>query len=425
MKKKILVVGPVLTRSGYGEQSRFALRALRTREEDFDIYIVPTSWGSTGWLVDVNEERAWIDQRIKETQIYNSQGGRYDATIQVDVPWSPPPPGSKEGGGWRQLSNHDIGFTAGIETTKVSPQWIQSAAQMKKIIVVSNHSKEVFNNTEYEGKSDRGEVVNLKNQTPIDVVGFPFRKQEPTIPEIDLEYDFNFLTIAQWGPRKNLENTLRWFIEEFHNRPVGYIIKTSFMKNCLMDRNRVYAMVKNIYDQYEDTKCKIYLLHGDLSDSEVAGLYKHPKIKVYLSLTHGEGFGLPIFDAVCFGLPVVTSGWSGQMDYLTAPKRNKPSRKRGHFAKVDFSLAPIQREAVWDGILQKDSLWCYPSPGSAKMRMRQAYESYEKHIARANVLKKHILKEFDQEVMYKKFLAALELDIIETPEDNFQEVIVL
>ena len=33
MKKKIFVRGPVLTQSGYGEQSRFALRALKSREE--------------------------------------------------------------------------------------------------------------------------------------------------------------------------------------------------------------------------------------------------------------------------------------------------------------------------------------------------------------------------------------------------------
>ena len=37
MKTKVLLVGPVLTRSGYGEQARFAMRALRSREDLFDI----------------------------------------------------------------------------------------------------------------------------------------------------------------------------------------------------------------------------------------------------------------------------------------------------------------------------------------------------------------------------------------------------
>ena len=39
MKKKILLKGPLLTRSGYGEQARFALRSLRSREDLFDIYM--------------------------------------------------------------------------------------------------------------------------------------------------------------------------------------------------------------------------------------------------------------------------------------------------------------------------------------------------------------------------------------------------
>ena len=62
MRKKILLKGPLLTRSGYGEQTRFALRALRSREDLFDIYIQPLIWGATSWISVDDEERRWIDQ---------------------------------------------------------------------------------------------------------------------------------------------------------------------------------------------------------------------------------------------------------------------------------------------------------------------------------------------------------------------------
>ena len=65
MKKRILLKGPLLTRSGYGEQARFALRALKSREDLFEIFIQPLSWGKTSWSVQMNEERKWIDATIE------------------------------------------------------------------------------------------------------------------------------------------------------------------------------------------------------------------------------------------------------------------------------------------------------------------------------------------------------------------------
>ena len=67
MKKKILLKGPLLTRSGYGEQARFALRSLRSREDLFEVFIQPLQWGQTSWTSEVTDERRWIDQTIEKT----------------------------------------------------------------------------------------------------------------------------------------------------------------------------------------------------------------------------------------------------------------------------------------------------------------------------------------------------------------------
>ena len=66
MKKKVLVRAPVLTRSGYGEHGRFVLRALRQKEEELDIYVLPVNWGKTSWIHEDNEERRWLDKLIKK-----------------------------------------------------------------------------------------------------------------------------------------------------------------------------------------------------------------------------------------------------------------------------------------------------------------------------------------------------------------------
>ena len=120
MKKKILLKGPLLTRSGYGEQARFALRALKSREDLFDIFIQPLQWGQTSWLSAVDDDRAWIDYTIEKTIAYAQQGGKFDISIQVTIPNE-----------WEKIANVNIGYTAGIETTKVAPLWVQRLMRLQ------------------------------------------------------------------------------------------------------------------------------------------------------------------------------------------------------------------------------------------------------------------------------------------------------
>ena len=231
MKQKIVVKGPVLSQSGYGEQARFALRALKSREDVFDIYIIPTSWGQTGWVSDASEERSWMDKRIAQTHIFTQQGGQFDMSLQVTIPNE-----------WERIAPVNVGYTAGIETTKVAPVWLQKANEMDRIVVVSNHSKEVFENTTYQGQnSQTGQLVNLVCQTPITAVNYPVRNFEKERFSLKLDYNFNYLAISQWGPRKNFDNLIRWFIEENFDQEVGLVIKTSVKNNSIIDREHTQA----------------------------------------------------------------------------------------------------------------------------------------------------------------------------------------
>ena len=65
---KVLVRGPALTRTGYGEHCRFVLRSLR-QCEGLDLYLMPVNWGQSTWLWEDNEERSWTDSIIKKTAL--------------------------------------------------------------------------------------------------------------------------------------------------------------------------------------------------------------------------------------------------------------------------------------------------------------------------------------------------------------------
>lgn len=397
MKKKIIVTGPALTRSGYGEMARFALRSLKSKEDVFDIYLNPTAWGSCGWVHEDSEERAWIDSLVAKTAAHNQQNGGYDISLQISIPNE-----------FKQLAPVNIGYTAAIETNKISPHWIQPSNLMNKIIVLSDFGKKGFDNGVYDATNQAtGQIVKgYKVIPPVVPVGFPVRKVEPANLGLDLVTDFNFLTVAQAGPRKNLGNTVTWFLQEFKNdENVGLICKTHLAGASQIDRENVANQLSVIMNANKDAKCKVYLLHGDMSEQEMAGLYTHEKVKALVSLSHGEGFGLPIFEATYYGLPVITIDWSSQVDFLYCP--NKEGKTKPHFARVDFTLQPVQPEAVWQGVIEKDTMWAFPTAMSAKSQMREVYKNHDRFRSQAKRLMEYNIKTFTNEIMYDKFVSEI------------------
>ena len=373
MKNKLFFKGPLLTRSGYGEQSRFALRAIRSRPDLFDVFIQPLVWGQTSWVSENDEERQWIDQNVEKTIGYLQQGGTFDVSFQVTIPNE-----------WESLAPVNVGFTAGMETTKVAHQWIEKGNLMDRIVVVSNHSKTTYENTQYAAINEvTKQEINFELSTEIDVANYPTKDfGECKQLDLNLDFDFNFLAMAQFGPRKNLPNTIKWFVEEFHDDEVGLIVKSNIAKNCLMDREKLFHDLKNFVNGYPNRKCKVYLLHGDLDDKEVHSLFEHDKIKAFVTLTHGEGFGLPVFEAAYTGMPVVSPGWSGQLDFLVNKKTGK-----SEFYNVEYDLHPVPENVVWEGVIIKESMWANAREHSAKQKMRECYSDLTSENSEATIQK--------------------------------------
>ena len=122
--KKVLLVAPVMSRSGYGEMGRFALKSMISNP-NIDLYVHNIRWGKTGWIWEDNDERKLIDSLLQKSFLYRQNGGQFDATVQCTIPNE-----------WQKMSPHDVGYTAGIETDKVSPEWLVKGNEMDKIITI-------------------------------------------------------------------------------------------------------------------------------------------------------------------------------------------------------------------------------------------------------------------------------------------------
>jgi glycosyltransferase involved in cell wall biosynthesis len=360
----------------------------------FDVYIQPIPWGKSGWIWEESEEREWLDARIAETQILLQQKKlQPDMSLQITIPNE-----------FQKLCPINIGFTAGIETDRVAPLWLQKGNEMDKILVVSHHAKSTYERTSVTLQD--GSKYRL--ETPIEIVHetTPLAEAEE-ITGFNPRHDFNFLVVSQFGPRKNFENTIMWFVENFENQEVGLILKTCIKGGSVIDLNATESRLEAILRRYPNRKCSVSLLHGDLSEGQMRALYEHDKVKCLVNIAHGEGFGLPLFEAARCALPIIAIPWSGQLDFLRHDGEDL-------FTKVGFSMQPVQQQAVWDNVIQKESMWAFADENSFKDSLSWMMNNHAEALTTAKTLQGLVETKFRAEKLYEGFCNAIvEADPVE------------
>lgn len=413
MKKKVFIEAPFRSVSGYGVHARLVMRSFRAQQDKFEIYAVPLTWGKTSWDFQDTEENRWFEHIIHKTQHAIKQGNfKPDIHVHVGIPSE-----------FTRKADHAVCVTAGIETTAVSPEWIRKTYEMSKIVVPSEHAQAGFFSVKYPAKDQTGRAFEAACHCPVEVVPYPVKAaREDRKFKLDVDTNFNFLVVAQNSIRKNMVNTIHGFVEQFKDNPdVGLILKTSHTNGSIPDRYMTQAWLDGVLANFSDRKCKVYLIHGDLTEGEMKALYQHKSVKAIVSTTHGEGFGLPLFEAACNALPVIATGWSAHTEFLSAPVKNKKGRvrKKELYGAIGYDLKPIQKEAVWDGILIPTSLWAYPRQDSYKKLLQDCFDNISSYESDARALRKHLLKRHEEGRIYKEMVAAI-LD--ETPDEDIEDL---
>tara|TARA_X000000950_G_C13870430_1_gene642632 strand:+ start:490 stop:1653 length:1164 start_codon:yes stop_codon:yes gene_type:complete len=351
MKKKVLVRGPLLSQSGYGNHARQVVKWLLKRD-DFEVMTQVLHWGITPWHIKGDVEDGLIGE-IMNRSIMDMPTG-IDITYQVQLPheWDP------------TLARINVGVTAAVETDICTPEWVEACNRMTAVVVPSNFTKATL---ERSGKCT----------TPITVIPesyIPEISQDNKPLPVDFSTDFNFLLFGMLtgqnpkSDRKNLFYTIKWILEEFKDNPdVGIVLKTSSGRGTKIDKKVTMKLVSQVIKEVrEGPYPRVHFMHGCMTNSEVASIYKHPKIKALVALTRGEGYGLPILEAAASDLPVVATNWSGHLDFMN----------KGKFIAVDYTMQQIDQTRADDHIFLRHARWAEPSEKDAKKRLRKLYESY-------------------------------------------------
>jgi glycosyltransferase involved in cell wall biosynthesis len=291
---------------------------------------------------------------------------------------------------------------------------------MDLILGSSNHSLYALKNSQYEQKDKAGQVVGIiKLETPTDILfeGVDLEKYfhiEPKdLPKTELvksldtiNEKFCFLYVGHWlrgaigEDRKNTGLLVKTFLETFKNKKnsPALILKTMTGPASIMDREAILKKIDAIRRSVNGKLPNIYLLHGDIEDSDVNHLYNHPKVKAMINLTKGEGFGRPLLEFTRSKKPIIASNWSGHLDFLNA-----------EFASlVPGEVKPVHESVVQDRLILKESKWFSPDVSFASLLMKDYVNGYKAYEVKGKRLARYCMENFSFEKMQEKIEAIMD-----------------
>ncbi|RCJ06756.1 glycosyltransferase [Cupriavidus necator] len=164
---------------------------------------------------------------------------------------------------------------------------------------------------------------------------------------------FRFLHVSSCFPRKGVDVLIDAFCEEFHDAAdVALVVKT-------FPNPHNTEIARQIRERRAKPGCpQIRLIDEDVSDSDLHALYA--SCDAFVAPSRGEGFGLPMAEAMMAGLPVVTTAHGGQTDFCR-PDTAWLVDYRFELAKSHLGVA--------------DSMWAEPDRTDLRRQLRALFEA--------------------------------------------------
>ncbi|MBK8538336.1 MAG: glycosyltransferase [Candidatus Competibacteraceae bacterium] len=209
---------------------------------------------------------------------------------------------------------------------------------------------------------------------------------EPEPLGFNLGSGFRFLHISSAFPRKGIDVLFNAWVKAFSdNDPVVLIIKT------FPNPHNTVAAQAACLSKHHPHHAPIIVIDEDISLGALASLYK--ECNALVAPSRGEGFGLPMAEAMLFDLPVIVTGYGGQTDFCTEETA----------WLIDYQFAKAQTHL---GLY--DSVWAEPSSDHLADRMRQVYLAPAEAIKqRTTTARNLILSRFTWSAVANRLMAAV------------------
>jgi GT2 family glycosyltransferase/glycosyltransferase involved in cell wall biosynthesis len=242
-----------------------------------------------------------------------------------------------------ELKSFKIGFTM-LEVDGLPADWVRLANRMDEIWTPSYFNLETFSNS------------GVKRPIQVMPLGVNPGYFNSAIQGFRLRGPFTYLSMFEWGERKAPEILLKAFNDEFSaNEDVVLICKTynSDVTTSITDQVKSYGLS-------EAGGRVIFSINEVLPGYQIGSIYR--SVDCFVLPTRGEGWGLPIMEAMACGLPVIATNWSGPVDFMTKDTAYPLDVER---------LEPAEAKCPY----YKGFNWAKPSYEHLRYLMRHVYEN--------------------------------------------------
>ncbi|MGG0814451.1 glycosyltransferase [Paenibacillus alvei] len=262
---------------------------------------------------------------------------------------------------YKNEGRYKIGYTM-LEVDGLPQDWVRQCNRMDEVWVPSSFNAETFRNSGVH--------------VPIHIVplGIDPNYFNPGIRGFRFSEKFTFLSVFEWGERKAPAELLRTFANEFANDDALLICKIT-NKDPQVD---VRAELRRLNLKHVDSK--IMIIYNQTIPSYLLGsLYR--SVDCFVLPTRGEGWGMPILEAMACGTPVIATDWSAQRDFL--------NDQTGFPIRVKGMVPAVAKCPYYTGFQ-----WAEPDFEHVASMMRHVYENREAVKERSGEIAQQVLSQW-------------------------------
>ncbi len=247
--------------------------------------------------------------------------------------------------------SYKIGYTM-LEVTGIPEEWARQANMMDEVWVPSSFNVETFRNS--------GVTVPMYT-IPL---GVDPNYYNPYIKGHKHHNKYAFLTVFEWGERKAPELLLRAYNRAFTSADDVVLICKLINNDPGID---VHKELEKL-DLNRPGSPDIVILHNTkFQDYEMPVLYR--SADCFVTATRGEGWGMPILEAMACGVPTIATNWSAQTDFF--------NEEVGYPIDVKKLIDAEAKCPYYEGFQ-----WAHPDEDHLVHLMRYVYEHREEAAAK-------------------------------------------